>query len=181
MELLIPSIPPLVRHRSGFYYPAHGVITGTLAPSENAARAMPFWLPAPRHADRIGVEVTSAGEAGSVVRLGIYADGDEESKPGDLIVDAGTIAGDGATGFKAVTISEDLPAGLVWLVVVAQSATTTRPTMRTLSSGGQQMMGKTDGLFNGFSAYLATIAGALPAAWSGDSSTTGFAAALRFT
>lgn len=58
--------------------------------------------------DRIGIQVQT-GTAGATTRLGIYsctADG----KPGSLVLDAGTIAGDTA-GFKEIIIAQALTGG----------------------------------------------------------------------
>lgn len=61
----------------------------------------------------IGVFVTSAAGAGSVMRLGLYnskAHSDGYLIPDTLIVDAGTVAVD-SSGFKSITINESLVAG----------------------------------------------------------------------
>jgi hypothetical protein len=69
--------------------------------------------------DRIGVYIT-AGAGSSVVRLGIYST--SSGIPGSLLVDGGTVATT-STGFKEVTVSQVVSAGLYWLAAVAQTAT----------------------------------------------------------
>lgn len=75
----------------------------------------------------IAVSVSSAGNASSVLRLGIYED--DGGVPGDLVVDGGTVAAD-STGDKTTSISEALSPGLYWLAVVPQGATSSPPTVR---------------------------------------------------
>jgi len=69
--------------------------------------------------DRIGIEITIAGTAASLVRLGIYSDSGNVY-PNSLLLDAGTIAGDSAT-VQSITINQTLSAGLYWFVYVHNS------------------------------------------------------------
>lgn len=85
---------------------------------------------------RLWCEVTTVGEAGSVFRLGVWAD-DGAGKPGALVVDGGTVAGD-STGVKEVTVSQALPVGTYWVGGAVQSAATTPPTMRVVSTSSIQ-------------------------------------------
>lgn len=79
--------------------------------------------------DRVGAEVTSAGDAASKVRLGIYAD-NGNAYPGALLLDAGQINGDSAT-VQEITISAlTLPPGLYWVGGAVQAVTVTQPTLR---------------------------------------------------
>lgn len=75
--------------------------------------------------------VTTAGNAGSTIRLGIYAD--NGSYPGALVLDAGTVAAD-STGVKEATFTQALAPGLYWFGCVIQGAATTVPTVRTNST-----------------------------------------------
>jgi hypothetical protein len=72
-----------------------------------------------RSFDRIGIQVTSAGTTGAVIRMGVYAS--SGGVPTVLIVDAGTIAAD-AIGSKEATISTTLEPGLHWTAIAAQVA-----------------------------------------------------------
>ena len=83
----------------------------------NRLYATPFWVARAMTVDRIAIEVATAGAAGEAARLGIYKDG-TNLYPGDLVVDAGTVAVD-STGIKTVTISEALTKGLYWVAVVS--------------------------------------------------------------
>jgi hypothetical protein len=82
--------------------------------------------------DRLGAEVSAAGEAGSLVRLGIYAD-DGTGRPGALVLDAGTILGDSAT-VQSITVSQTLTRGWYWFAMVNQNVVTTNPTWRILAT-----------------------------------------------
>lgn len=81
--------------------------------------------------DRIGVEITGAGSAGALLRLGIYAD--DGGKPGALLLDAGTVDGT-LTGVQSISISKTLDAQVVWLAVAVQGAPVTTPTVRGITS-----------------------------------------------
>jgi hypothetical protein len=83
---------------------------------------------------KIGIEVTTAGATGSVIRLGIY-----KISPGtgaaSLLVDAGTIDGTSAT-YQELTISAAVKAGDVLIPFAAsQGAAATQPTVRGSTTG----------------------------------------------
>lgn len=103
----------------------------TAALTLNELRLTPLIISETTTFDRIAAEVTTAGAAGSVVRLGVYAD-DGTGFPGALVLDAGTINGT-SVGAQALTISLTLDPGLYWIGAVAQTATAT---MRTFNPGG---------------------------------------------
>lgn len=104
-----------------WYTSATTVYTATtVAYGANSLRAMPFVVPKTITIDRIAMEITVAGSAGSLVRIGIYDS--SNALPLNLILDAGTIAGDSAT-FQSITINQTLVAGLYWLTWISNSAT----------------------------------------------------------
>jgi hypothetical protein len=74
-------------------------------------------------ATSLGIEVTVAGTATHVGRVSIYHD--EDGYPGELLLDAGTIAMDpGAVpAFQAASISQYLAQGWYWLAISVQSGT----------------------------------------------------------
>jgi hypothetical protein len=98
----------------------------------------PMMLAVGRTADRIGIEVTTAGTAAvSVHRIGIW--GDTAGVPGTLLVDAGTVATD-STGLKEVTISQALAARtLYWLGVVQQGSPASVAQLRSCVTFGPHM------------------------------------------
>lgn len=95
-------------------------------------KLMPWIVPNACTLSRMGAEVTSAGEAGSLVRLGLYAD-NGAGLPGLLVLDAGTIAGDSNT-VQEISITAPLQPGLYWAAAVVQNVSVTQPTMRICNS-----------------------------------------------
>lgn len=67
--------------------------------------------------DRIAVQVSSA-VASSAQRFGIYLPA-TDGRPGELLDDLGTVATTG-TGLASLTVSVDLPPGLVYFATVSQ-------------------------------------------------------------
>jgi len=102
---------------SGFYYGplADSTATGTL----NRVMVFPVYFSVPTAVNGLRCQVTTAGTAGSVVRMGIYLPG-TDGKPDGLLVDAGTVDAT-STGIKIASISETV-SGLIWLAAVAQGA-----------------------------------------------------------
>lgn len=127
------STHPTPIYASGLRYGAQQGLFGTSnAQGNNVMRASPFYLPRTQTFVKIGTEITSAGSAGALIRLGIYAD-NGNLLPGALVLDAGTIDGTVlATATPGeITISENLECGLYWLAAVLQGAPSTAPTVRT--------------------------------------------------
>jgi len=107
---------------TGRYYSSN--MFGTSTTSSSAANRLyltPMYLPAPRNVDRIGINVTLAGAAGSVARLGVYNSDPTTGLPSTVLVDGGTVA-ISATGAAQVTVSATLH-GLVWLACTSGAAT----------------------------------------------------------
>jgi hypothetical protein len=163
----------LSRHLSGCYYiatPAGAASTANTL-GNGTGRFSPFPVPAAITLAKIGVEVTAVGEAGSVIRLGIYGD-NGSGFPGPLVLDAGTVPGDAVAAAAELTINQALQPGLYWVGGVVQGAPTTQPTLRTLTAIDQSIPlpisgGTTPGAnhptqvgFVGFG-----MAGAFPANW----------------
>lgn len=149
-----------------YYFPWSSMSVGTSAALGNGTlRVAPWWVPNACTLSRIGAEVTVVGDAGSTVRLGIYADSGQ-GVPGARVLDAGTIAGDSAT-VQEITISQALTPGLYWIGAAVQGVTTTQPTVRTGLNTPQQNVyaGPTipaAGAAIG-SAVMTGVTGALPA------------------
>lgn len=119
--------------QSGRYYwapNATGIGVGTF--SNGSMRALPFYIPNVVTLSRIGAEVTIIGDVGSKVRLGIYAD-DGTGRPGALVIDAGTIAGD-SVAVQEIMISQVIGPGIFYATGVTQVVTVTSPTVREPTS-----------------------------------------------
>lgn len=123
--------PPWAASR--YYFCPNNTPTTSTALTNTQMRASPFYVPNTVTVTRVGAEVTTVGEAGSKVRLGIYAD-DGTGRPGALVLDAGQIAGDSATVQEITGLSATIGPGWYWSAWAVQSAPTTVPTLRA----GQQ-------------------------------------------
>jgi hypothetical protein len=171
MPLYAPSTWPGVAPAAGQYiFTSSPATSSTNAALGNGTLRLAPWVVTRAMAiDRIGAEITTVGEAGSKLRLGIYTD-NGSCFPGALLLDAGQIAGDSAT-VQDLTVSLTLPTGLYWIGGVVQSAATTQPTVRVVSnwtppvpiSGGTSAPAAT-------AAYVAntqtSVSGALPATFT---------------
>jgi hypothetical protein len=116
---------------SGNYYiagPPGNTATGQ--PGATILRFMPFAIIDPTTITILGTEVVTAGDAGSVVRLGLYAS-DDNGQPSSLIIDAGTVPGD-AINVADITLSSSLtlPPGFYYAGAVTQNVSVTDPTLR---------------------------------------------------
>lgn len=126
-----PAFAPL---KAGQYYvplaPSGAGTSNSLGVA--VLRVVPWIVERTITIDRIGAEITTVGEAGSKLRLGIYID-DGTNYPGALLSDAGQIAGDSATVQDAPAVSLTIPPGVYWIGGAVQSVVTTQPTVRTHS------------------------------------------------
>jgi hypothetical protein len=97
----------------------------TLTLTDGTFIVTPIFFVRPVTLDRIAVRVTTAGSAGSVIRLGIYS-ADAAMFPSTLVLDAGTVDSS-STGTKEITISQALPFGVYWLGAVGQATPASNP------------------------------------------------------
>lgn len=105
---------------------------------------------------RVGIEINGTGDAGSVIRLGLFAD--SSGVPGSLVADFGTIAADTTTGVKEITISQAVSDAKYWFTATQQGGTVS-PTFKgytasitnywipvdTVAPSGNPPMGVRDG------------------------------------
>jgi hypothetical protein len=171
--MLQAELPPF---QSGRYYliPPLAASTTIGLGTASTIRAGSFVVPNPVTLTTIGAEVTTIGDAGSVVRLGIYAD-DGTGRPGKLVLDAGTIDGH-TVAVQEIAISQALQPGIYWSVAVGQVITVTGPTIRANSASSTFIGDVGTTLPTISSAFVARtggfVTGALPATWT-DSGTSG--------
>lgn len=144
-----------------YYGPANHT-PGTVNATQSANYAIPLWLPGPTQITSIECQVTTAGAAGTIVRMGAYAPSTVNDKPAALLFDAGTVAAD-TTGVKAIPVTATLPAGLVWLTACCQGGTAS-----FTSVGSGSLAPVVGGSFAaGMNAYYATnVTDALPATFA---------------
>lgn len=128
VDRVVAGSSPALSMAAGRYYFTPAGTTTTGAPANNSLRLVPFYVPQAIALTKIGAEVTTAGEAGSKFRIGIYAD-DGTGRPGSLALDAGQIAGD-SVSVQELTVSVTIGPGWYWFGGAVQSAPTTPPTLR---------------------------------------------------
>ncbi len=104
---------------------------------ENTMYFVPIYIRSPVSADRIGMYVfTGAGDVENQTRWGVYLT--TNNAPGARLLDAGFVTNGTGTGMKVATISQALPAGLIWLAGISNrnaGATGTMPTPIAVSAG----------------------------------------------
>jgi len=124
-----PVIPGM-RLTSGYYIGPAGT-RSTVAMVANTEYAVPIYISGTGSISTMGIEVTAAGTAGTLIRLGLRGD-NGTGQPGTLILDAGTLAGDAitASGIEITGLSQSLTPGLYWFTATAQSTGGTLPTLR---------------------------------------------------
>lgn len=110
---------------------------------------------------KLGVNVTTAGSVGAVIRLAAYADAATGDKPGALIADLGTLDAS-ATGLRFTATGVALASGVrYWVLVIAQGGAATSPSVTSMPISTGFSLGM-DGTGTGpASSFRYTDAGAL--------------------
>jgi len=93
--------------------------------ANNLLYYVPFYIKQGIVIDRIGVNNQGAGQSGSLLTLGIYAD-TGGGIPGARLLDAGSVDGTQVV-FLRKTINFTAQDTMVWLAMLAHAAATTRP------------------------------------------------------
>lgn len=110
----------------GYIQPWPVVAISTTALVANRLYALAWLIVRPLTIDRLALEVTGAGGAGTKARLGIYANG-TNLYPGALLKDVGLVAVDGVAVVAAtITGNLSLAAGLYWLALITDGTPTCR-------------------------------------------------------
>lgn len=130
-DLTYSAADPLPASGNYFYTASDGVASTAATLGNGTLRLVPWIVSQPMTIDRLGAEVTIIGDVSSKFRIGIYYD-NGNCYPGNLVVDAGQIAGDSAT-VQTLTVSVGLAPGLYWIGGAVQAAASTQPTMRTMT------------------------------------------------
>lgn len=137
----------------------------------NAAYASPIVLGRQTSFDRIGVEVTGAATAATVLSIGIYSD--SNGLPGALLYDCGTVLVD-AVAWVEATVSITLPAGVYWFATALLTAPGTPPTVRAHSgaiapAASATALTASQTALPGYS--KSSVSGSLPASFSSPAAT----------
>lgn len=182
-----PNWLPSAYVSGNYYLTSCQSATTSFASLDGWCHAAPWVVTASITVTRLFIDLVTAGEANSYVRLGIYAD-DGFGRPGAKVLDAGTIstgsgnAGTVATGGTAgmyeIAVSQALTPGLYWAACAYQNSATTRPTIRNIlgSSATQWNMPLGTALPAANSTYIGWVAagvtGALPSTFGSPIATT---------
>lgn len=117
--------------KPGWFYPSDGN-GGSRTMTYQLLWAFPFDAGRAFAFSKLACNVTTAGTAGSLIRLGVYAS-DGAGGIGALLLDAGTVAGD-ATGVKTVTgLTTAAGPDRLWFAAVWQGTNTTAPVLQGYS------------------------------------------------
>jgi hypothetical protein len=114
------SYLPTVISGTAVYVPTHQGTASTWSLGTGFMDLVPVQITKAVTASGIACRVTTAGQATSVIRMGIF-NSDANFQPSSLLLDAGTISSS-TTGTKEITISQALSPGVYWLAVVGQVA-----------------------------------------------------------
>jgi hypothetical protein len=98
-------------------------ITGTTAATVNTTYYTPIQFSQAVTVDRIGIVTTTGFSGTASVRLGIFAN--TNGRPGNLILDAGTVAPSASGTAYTITISQSLAAGVYWVAMNSITAAST--------------------------------------------------------
>lgn len=163
----IPGSGQAAQQTNSYHFGATASVSTRQETADGVLRLVPFFAPGGVSYDRIGINVTIAGSAGALYRLGIYA-ADANDWPDGLITDAGTTDVT-TTGVKFTSISWTPNPGLYYLAAANQGAPVTRP---TVSSSFGICHGLTSTTFANVAAnrvaFLdSSITGALPSSFAG--------------
>ena len=107
---------------TGTYLQPAGADVITQALTTGKMMLFPIWFPYEQAIDRIGVEVTGT-VATAIARVGFYTS--TNGLPGALLFEAGSTLDVSSAGTKTATVSQTLPAGLLWFACVNQTAAAT--------------------------------------------------------
>lgn len=172
-----PSPSTMLREfASGIWYPmSGGGPTNSTAQGNGTLKAFPFEFRQPGVINALAAAWTTPGQAGSTLRLGVYAD-DGTGLPGALLLDAGTKATTGDTVIQDWTgLSLAVRANArIWFAAVIQGAPTTQPNVYQVTTSPPVVLPLTAnatlpavGLGPRVSLVHAdTVAGELPAAFN---------------
>lgn len=162
-EAVIPDLVP-----SGYYTSYPDGNYSTIVATAGRLYMSKVWIPA-GDISEVSTEVTLAASTGGQARLGIWKS--SNGFPGELILDSGTVATDGATGLKAITVSATIPkSGWYWIGIAAQ---TQGCTFRSCQAANSQIPKTSSGQSAISSIYKAGITGAFTDAPGPDTNAAG--------
>ena len=108
---------------SGSFYRTISAVPGSPTASVNTTTYQPIEFNQSVTLDRIAIHSANTFSGTASVRLGIFAN--NGNKPGDLILDAGTVAPTTSSTSYAITINQTLSAGMYWVAMNSITAAAT--------------------------------------------------------
>lgn len=157
------------RMETGLYHTAEGGTPTTLALTVNQEYAIPIDIGNQMSISEIAANVTVVGTAGAVLRYGIRYD-NGNGAPGTLLADLDVVSST-TLASRAITVSQVIPAGRMWLTITAQVAgcTVTAISGWLVGASGATSVA---GAIGGRSAHYQTgVSGALPQSFTSGGQT----------
>lgn len=146
----------------GLWYVMPG-LPGSMTPVNDTLHYVPFYVEKGRRLDRLAINVSGAGQAGSAARLAIHTD--IGGWPGAVALDAGSVS-TAAAALAALTIDFTPADTLLWLAALFSGMPATPPTIDAFSNadGFLEMgyIGTANMTFVGRSGYVYNGRSALP-------------------
>lgn len=130
-------------------------------PTLNRLYAMPVMVPISMTVDEIQFYLQTT-QTSSVLRLGIYANDEATDRPAALIVDGSTVDTSTGSGAQAVSISQALSPGLVWVACAAQGAAGTLQIWAAVPQGQPRCPLTVGSNSANHCYYVDSVSGALP-------------------
>lgn len=125
-------------HRDGRWHaaPDGAISLGAQTLGNTTLRVFPLVIARKLRITDVGINVTTAGESGSVFRAGIYSDIATGGGffPGALVSEFGTLAADAIATPTIGSLTVDLDPGIYWIGGAVQGAPTTQPALTGTSS-----------------------------------------------
>jgi hypothetical protein len=160
-EMLNAGLPPAPRYVSQRYYTQRinaGTVANYTSPASQVAY-LPVFIAADVTIDAVGINVTTAGSANAVTRIGLYSVA--ANKPAARLYDWGGVATD-TTGQKLITgLSVSLTVGYYCFALSA--ANITPGVFNGAASTQVPMIGGGPTAFNDVNSYFENGTGVLPA------------------
>jgi hypothetical protein len=141
-----------------------GPITTLATPGVGSLRLAPLYIPNTIRLAGIAIETTVAGDAGSIVRVGLWAPNANGFPNGAPVTGSGgsTAPTDQTPGFQTAAFNQVIPAGLYWAGAVLENVTTVQPTVRNTGAGVTPMAISALAALNAGYLLTGVTAGSLP-------------------
>lgn len=174
-----PVLPIRQVTNNRFFPNMAGASTTSAALGNGTLRLAPFVLPSDLTISYIGLEITSIGDVGSTVRLGIYETNAAGDYPGALLIEAAAAIDGTSVTVQEVACATTLRGGRIyWMGGAVQGVTVTQPTVRVTNSAYWQGLfsAAVPGAASTFVGYSQTgVTGALPATFTATVTSAGSA------